>query len=116
MGVHESDWATPLFLEANKFWFYGICLSLLLGVVQLWGLGASPAKQSEEKEDAEKVKRERKEWEATRGTIVRKLVIDGCDLLTPGVTTGWIVFSSANVGMAMVVSTLLASIEIWERV
>ncbi|TVY24887.1 hypothetical protein LHYA1_G005847, partial [Lachnellula hyalina] len=102
MGVHESDWATPLFLEANKFWFYGICLSLLLGVVQLWGLGASPAKQSEEKEDAEKVKRERKEWEATRGTIVRKLVIDGCDLLTPGVTTGWIVVSSANVGMAMV--------------
>ncbi|TVY39230.1 hypothetical protein LSUB1_G004025 [Lachnellula subtilissima] len=54
MGVHESDWAAPLFLEANKFWFYGICLSLLLGVVQLWGLGISPTKQSEEKEDAEK--------------------------------------------------------------
>ncbi|TVY89144.1 hypothetical protein LAWI1_G004421 [Lachnellula willkommii] len=116
MGVHESDWAAPLFVEANKFWFYGICLSLLLGVVQLWKLGASPAMQGGEKEDAEKVKREMKEWGASRETFVKKLVIDGCDLLIPGVTTGWMVVSSANVGMAMVVSTVLASRDIWERV
>lgn len=116
MGVHESDWAAPLFVEANKFWFYGICLSLLLGVVQLWKLGASPGKQVGEKEDAEKIKRERKEWGANRETLVKKFVIDGCDLLIPGVTTGWMVVSSANVGMAMVVSTVLASMDIWERV
>ena len=117
MGVHRSSWAEGLFVEANKFWFYSICLSLMLGIVQLWQLSdVLAAAVGVGKDDAEKAKRERKEWEAKRGMFRKKLVIDGCDLLIPGAATGWIAVHSANVGMASVVSTVLASVDIWDRV
>jgi hypothetical protein len=119
MGIYKSSWAEDLCVEANKFWFYSLCLSLFLGIVQLWELSdVLPATTSEgkEKEDAEKVKRERKKCEAKRGIFMKKLVIDGCDLFIPGIATGWIVVSTANVGMASVVSTVLALVDIWERI
>lgn len=114
MGVHKSPWAADLFLEANKFWFHSIRISWGLGVVQLLQLDSAP-KVSEKKDDEGKAERERKECTTKRGKIV-KLIIDMCDIFIPGAATGWIVVSSASVGMASVVSSVLAGMDIWERV
>jgi hypothetical protein len=118
MGVHKSPWAPSVFLEANKFWFYSIVLSLLLGIIQLWKLefNSSLIFKKRKGVSEEQVEREVKEWKIKRVRIVRRLVIDGCDIFIPGFATGWMVVSRASVGMGSVVSTLLASMDIWERV
>jgi hypothetical protein len=45
----------------------------------------------------------------------RRLVGDCLDLLSPGNITGWLPTSTAIVGYASVVSTLLSSKDIWDR-
>lgn len=115
--MHKTAWAAEVFLEANKFWFYSIVLSGLLGVVQLWNLKIMPRVSEEKKNgNVEKAEQEMKEGKIKRSKITRRLVIDACDIFIPGFVTGWITVSSANVGMASVVSTVLASMDIWERV
>lgn len=122
MGLLESEWAPKVILEANRFWFYSICLGHVVGVVKLWELGIGPPSiigvDGDEKKDEKKSKaqEERRVWKVKGGEVVKKLLIDGCDILIPGSVTGWLVVSSANVGMASVVSTVLASVDIWERV
>jgi hypothetical protein len=56
---------------------------------------------------------ERKE---KRANIMKKIIIDSCDLFIPGSTTTWMVVSSASVGVLSVVSTVLAATDIWTRV
>jgi hypothetical protein len=118
MGIQKSPWAASLFLEANKFWFYSLVLSILLGIIQLCNLGINPPLSEEKNKDIseEQADLELKGWKVNRSKIMRRLVIDGCDVFIPGFVTGWIVVSSAGVGLASVVSTVLASMDIWERV
>lgn len=111
MGVIKSPWAAVVFNEANKFWFYSIILSGILGVVQLWELGNMPVKSRKES-----VTKLQKDWRQRRGKITKRFVIDGCDLFIPGSATGWIAVSSAHVGMASAVSSVLAGMDIWDRV
>jgi hypothetical protein len=125
MGIWTTTWAASLFVEAMKFWFYSLSLGIIAGVVQLYQLYMEPVVVSEKKtkigeksKENEKVRQlmeitERKE---KRSKIIKKIVIDGCDLFIPGSTTGWMVVSTANVGLLSVVSTVLAATDIWIRV
>lgn len=100
--MYLTSWSGWVLFEAHKFWFYSLSLSLL---GSLWMLIV-----------ADKGRGERK---VISGTIsspwAKRLVIDGCDLLIPGSMLGWIAVSPMVVGMSMVVSTLLAAQDIWER-
>ncbi|KAH6673301.1 peroxin 11B [Halenospora varia] len=122
MGVYNVTWAKNIFLEANKFWFYSLSLGILLSLGQLWILYTQPQMpqrvSQEEKRKGEKKTREveQDKWELNRNKAVRKLALDGFDLFIPGYTTGWLVVSSANVGCCSVMSTILGSVDIWERV
>jgi len=113
MGVYETSWAAPIFLESMKFWFYSLCASLALGIMELFTLSEPKFVKEKSGGDEKKVNAEMRKG---RGEIVRKLVTDGCDLFIPGSVTGWLVLSSANVGWCSVVSTVLASVDIWARV
>jgi hypothetical protein len=120
MGVYETTWAAPLFLEAMKFWFYSLCASLLLGVIEWFSVPEQlkVGKEKSEKDGGDKkmkVKIEERE-RGRRGRIVRKLVTDACDLFIPGSITGWLALESANVGWCSVVSTVLAGVDVWVRV
>jgi hypothetical protein len=125
MGIWTTTWAAGLFVEGMKFWFYSLSLGIIAGVVQLYQLYIEPVGVSEKKtEIGEKSKENKKviqlkeitERNEKRSKIIKKIVIDGCDLFIPGSTTGWMVVSTANVGLLSVVSTVLAATDIWIRV
>lgn len=126
MGVWPTDWAKQCLIEANKFWFYALTFSLLLGVMQLYALNniasnlVSFDKVKEEVEsssDEVLATRRRAEVEQRqmRAGIVRRLVVDGLDLLIPGHFVGWIVTSAAMTGVAGAVSTTLSMKDIWDK-
>lgn len=128
MGVYSTSWASGLLLEANRFWFYSLCFSLVLAVLQLSQLYfETPIPEGEEKisrngksinvvESDKKDSVEVKKWRFRRERIVKKALTDACDILIPGSMLGWVLVSSGTVGMATVVSTVLASGDIWDRV
>jgi hypothetical protein len=106
MEIWSTTWAPALLLEGNKFWFYSLLFSLASCLLQLYRLrflSNSPGRSK-----------------ATSNTLLRPLakqiLTDACDLLIPGSITGWARTSPAIVGLATMVSTLLASEEIWYRV
>ncbi|KAE8452648.1 hypothetical protein EG329_013907 [Mollisiaceae sp. DMI_Dod_QoI] len=132
MGVYKTTWAASLIIEAMKFWFYSIVLSLLLSVVGIWELYTSPPTKSlttkpntekderneeDSNEETEQTKADAKVgWMNKRRKAMKGIVIDICDLSVPGSITGWLPVSSANVGMLGVVSTLLAGADVWTRI
>jgi hypothetical protein len=134
MEVLNTPWGATILFEANKFWFYALVFSLLSSFLQLYLLYFTPATptsttenekvtrsgkalKSATKLDGEGAKAAIKDAEtAKRQVLIKKIAIDACDLVVPGSGVGWIPASPGTVGMAMVISTLLASEDIWARV
>lgn len=120
MSIWEPPWAKMVMREANKFWFYAICFSILETVIYALGLSAPPETEVTEKGKVAgkgNIWRRRSPIKKTSGReVVKKLVLDGCDLLVPGHHTGWIKTNSAIVGEASVMSTLLTAAEVYRRV
>ncbi|GFF71502.1 hypothetical protein IFM60648_03444 [Aspergillus lentulus] len=116
MNVYPVYWNKPVIVEAYKFWFYALALSI---VGALWGLLVASGSTSTSA-SAGKVQQDEKKGESSKerkagvsGPLMERIVVDGCDLLIPGVFLGWIKVSELVVGMAMVVSTLVAGRDIW---
>jgi hypothetical protein len=107
MGVWPSTWAEACLLEGNKFWFYSLVCSILLGALQLSADG-SGEKPKGKKQGAQA---QRKNLNGTK----RRMIADGFDLFIPGSVTGWLVTTHAFVGFAGAVSTILSSKDIWDR-
>ncbi|KAF2667442.1 hypothetical protein BT63DRAFT_441096 [Microthyrium microscopicum] len=127
LGATTYSWGRPLEIEANKFWVYGLGASIILSLVDLATLPSAPVPNKEtvqalnEKGDKNKTTvPEKKEISASPGTnsqnLMKQLVIDTCDLATPGTLIGWIQIDRAYVGAAMFVSSLLAATDIWRNV
>ena len=121
MGIWSTEWAPRLFLEAMKFWFYSISFSITLNLVLLCSSLLKLTNPLNEDgisggESPKEVNAEAKRKGLLHWDLMKKLAIDCCDIFIPGFTTGWLAVSSATVGMLGMVSTLLASIDIWERV
>ena len=102
-------------LEANRFWFYSLVCSMLRSLVLLNGEHMTqPEKPIKESSKSGMV-----ESDVLRkhqlGGAKRRLVADGFDLLIPGSVTGWIRTSPAIVGVGMVISTVLSSKDMWDK-
>ncbi|GIC88046.1 PEX11 domain protein [Aspergillus udagawae] len=112
MDVYPVYWNKPVLVEAYKFWFYALALSI---VGALWGLLFAPGSASVGKaqQDEKKGGSSKERKDGGSGPLMKRIVVDGCDLLIPGVFLGWIPVSELVVGMAMVVSTLVAGRDIW---
>lgn len=122
MGIWSTTWSRDVFVSANQFWFYALTLSL---IGSIWTLISSPVPESEsekKKKGSEPPSAEKDE--KTPNTLARKhtpdrtpllkrIVVDGCDLLIPGSFVGWIGATPTQVGVAMVVSTVVAAQDIW---
>ena len=125
MGIWTTSWAAVLFVEGMKFWFYSLSLGIIAGVLELYQLYMEPVAVSGKKTEIEEKNKENEkviqlmeitERKEKRSKIIKKILIDGCDLFIPGSTTGWMVVSTANVGLLSVFSTVLAATGIWIRV
>lgn len=114
MGIWPTTWAQEVFLECHKWWFFGLALSVMGSTVNIFfpaseQVPPSGAKQSEKK-PAEK------QTKPDLTPLVKSLIVDACDIVIPGSVLGWIPASSTQVGIAMIVSTLVASGDIWAQV
>ncbi len=109
MEIRSTTWAAALLVDANKFWFCSLVFSLTSCLLQLYRL-RSPSAPAAAKA------RPRATARTLSRALKKQVLTDACDLLIPGSVTGWARTSPAVVGVATVVSTLLASEEIWYRV
>jgi len=117
--VRTTSFGEMCTLEGNKFWFYSLVCSIAWGVWEVWGTYGEMEVVEKGKEEEVEVEKRLANMKTARGAkrkrIVLKIVSDGFDLFVPGHVTGWIATSPATAGMASVVSTLLSSRDIWER-
>lgn len=115
MNIWRVSWNTPLLIEANKFWFYAICLSIT-GALWEWFCGGIARSKThiDEKEKRSK-KPSSSEQVSSNVPLWERLVVDVCDLSLPGSFVGWIPLSDFGVGMAMIVSSVVASRDVWMK-
>ncbi|KAK0128998.1 hypothetical protein ONS95_000939 [Cadophora gregata] len=125
MGVYQTYWAAGLFVEAMKFWFFSLTLGIFLALMELWDMsGQGPVVREgddgENRKDGTIVAQDQdsraRERSLKRWNVVKKIVIDVCDLSIPGSITGWLTVSPGNAGMLCIVSTALTGLEIWDRI
>jgi hypothetical protein len=129
MGVWESAEAPIVLVEANKFWFYSLCASIMMGILQIYELYVeSPPSRPKDnrskkgnKEEFDRISdgvvaahRDLKRRRAQG--LVKKLVTDACDLFIPGSVVGWVQSTPVIVGVMTLVSTVLSSTDIWARI
>lgn len=115
MGVWAVPWAEACLVEGNKCWFYSLVCSILLGILQLYAGDGEAKSGSDEKGKGKEKKQSVEAKKENISGVKRRLVADGFDLFIPGAVTGWIVTSHAFVGFATMVSTVLSSKDIWDR-
>lgn len=124
MAVYPVLWNDRVLAEANKFWFYALVLSVISGMYDLLLSMSSPSQKAptpNKKAQKVDVKEPEKASELSNGlssstrAIMTRAIIDVCDLSIPGAFLGWIPVGGSMVGMAMVVSTTLASQDIWAK-
>ncbi|KAJ6443649.1 pyridine nucleotide-disulfide oxidoreductase family protein [Purpureocillium lavendulum] len=116
MDVLRVSWYTPILVEANKFWFYAICASLARNLGELLTGSfqeAESAKVHAEGQKAESTTTERTPQRASRVQLLQRLVIDSCDITLPTSFIGWVALGDLQVGLAMIVSSLLAWPALW---
>jgi len=113
MGAWPTPWAEVCLIEGNKFWFYSLVCSILLGFLQLYAGGEHAKDGSNEKPKGKKTKIQARKKHLSG--VKRRIVANSFDLFIPGFVTGWIVTTHAFVGFAGAVSTVLSSKDIWER-
>lgn len=46
---------------------------------------------------------------------MKRIVVDGCDLLIPGVFVGWMQVSDLMIGVTMVISTAVSGGDAWVK-
>ncbi|KAI1307176.1 peroxisomal biogenesis factor 11 [Xylaria venustula] len=66
-------------------------------------------------EEQRKRAAEARERRAKISGLRRRVVADALDITLPGSVVGWVPASTGTVGLAMFVTTILTSIDIWER-
>lgn len=118
MGIWLVTWYETVLVEANKLWFYAICISLTRSFMQLSATSEKPPKG---KSSSGKKKNKGKDSALppsmpSSPSVVKRLLVDSCDLTLPASCVRWIAIGDASIGMAMVVSTIIALTEVWESI
>lgn len=120
MGVYPMSWAGWVFVEAMKFWFYALCMSMLISLIQLSQLyGKSKVDLNEKltaKQRAHMMKQDAMKARRKRNVILRRLATDAFDIWIPGTITGWLATSFEGVGWVGIGSTVLAGWDVWVRI
>ncbi|ODM17285.1 hypothetical protein SI65_06960 [Aspergillus cristatus] len=111
MGIYpQTPWSIDIQTQAYKFWFWGLALSV---IGAMWSLLFSSG-SSQSKENENENEKGKGDTSGSR-TLVKRVIVDGCDLMIPGSSLGWISMGSEMVGMLMVLSTVVSMGDVWRR-
>jgi hypothetical protein len=120
MNIYLVSWYMPILLEANKFWFYAICISIARTSKELVLGSAGSSTPSGSSGTDEKEKKKAKEIAPSNPapstlSLLNRIVINSLDLTLPGSFLGWIPVETLGIGMAMLVSTVLVWPTAWAK-
>lgn len=120
MNIYLVSWYMPILLEANKFWFCAICISIAKTSKELMLGSAGPSTPNGSSGTDEKKKKNTKEIAPSKPapstlSLLNRIVIDILDLTLPGSFLGWVPLETLGIGMAMLVSTVLVWPTAWTK-
>jgi hypothetical protein len=121
MNLTSTTWGPQLTQESNKFWFYGIVMSILLGLYQIFfappvtPTGEKATSSSKEKTPGD-INPTLAKPNSKNTQLYRQLLIDSCDLFIPGAAVGWIPSEPLTVGVFMSISSILAMGSMWSKI
>ena len=81
----------------------------------LFGVGEVDKNRRDEKNAKKRAMNVKDDRENSFRGVKRRLISDAFDLFVPGSVTGWIQTPPAFVGFATIISTVLSSKDIWDR-
>ncbi|KAI0183568.1 AoPex11B [Xylaria flabelliformis] len=119
-------------VEGQRFWLFSLVCGVLAGLVRISDVVASasedvPAKGEKKEEGSTDEKNvsstqeqidhlaRSREVRAKISNLSRRVVSDALDITLPGSVVGWVPVSTGTVGVAMFVTTVLTSMDIWDR-
>ncbi|TRX89058.1 hypothetical protein FHL15_010077 [Xylaria flabelliformis] len=126
-------------VEGQRFWLFSLVCGVLAGLVRISDVvasasedvSASGAKGEEKEEGSTDEKTAEKKVSSTQeqidhlarsrevrakiSNLGRRVVSDALDITLPGSVVGWVPVSTGTVGVAMFVTTVLTSMDIWDR-
>lgn len=116
MDIWLVPWYTPVLMEANKLWLYAIVLSITR---TSWSMLSAPNDETQ-KADADTTEKKAKSETASSPApapskvhLLKRLVVDCCDLMLPASFLGWVPLGDFGVGVAMTASSVLAWQDLW---
>ncbi|KAK2765099.1 hypothetical protein FQN54_008798 [Arachnomyces sp. PD_36] len=120
MNIWLVPWYTTVLLEANKFWFYAICVSIIGNIGQLLYGSPTENKAQESKSDTKEETTDvghplRPEPSSSTASLLNQVVASSLDLSLPTTFLGWSGLGNREVGAAMTVSTILAWRGAWAK-
>ncbi|KAJ5325496.1 hypothetical protein MYU51_000197 [Penicillium brevicompactum] len=115
IGVYAVPWNDPVMDQANTFWLYALSFSVAGALWEL--LFGNPKQPSKVEKKSEKAQPEQvpPAKVTPASTLVKKVVVDGCDLLIPLELLRWWPTGDVVIGSTMVLSTLLTAQDIWAK-
>jgi hypothetical protein len=102
-------------VTGNSLWFFALICSIIWGALSLFRVDEVDENRRDVKNAKKRVKEAKDGRENRLRGVKRRLVSDAFDLFVPGSVTGWISTSPAFVGFATIISTVLSSKDIWDR-
>lgn len=119
MNVLLVSWYTPILLEANKFWFYAICITITSTILDLLSSPEAPNTREnsivEKEKEKTSVSSTSSKSASTFMCLLKRLLIDLLDLTIPGSFLGWIPMGDMGVAAAMLISTILVWPTAWAK-
>lgn len=139
--VFSPEMAGVLAVEAQRFWLLALACGAASGALKVLGTYAGSAvpetgdgfaggvvvgegkqedgddKEKEKKREEEKAKARAAQRAnvAKRRVCMRKMVADLLDIALPGSALGWVPLDTLGVSSAMLATTILTSLDFWEK-
>ena len=136
LQVWGPEWQVKVNVEAQRFWFLTLACAIASGVLQLAALlayppapttgepvkektsGSSSAVADEKKSEKARAKAQPNAEADVRKQLYRlgkDVVSNAIDIILPGAIVGWLDVSPGTMGVAMFVTTILTSMDVWDR-
>ncbi|KAL2755527.1 hypothetical protein ACRALDRAFT_1082276 [Sodiomyces alcalophilus JCM 7366] len=130
LGVFGAERADELNMWAQKLWFWGLICAVLSAGLKIRRLlplssaavadtAVSRDEKRKEKDDGKERERRQREEREGRARRVRKLarktVADSVDLVIPAATLGWVSVEPGLVAVAMLLTSWLTGLDVWEK-
>ncbi|KAL4787198.1 peroxisomal biogenesis factor 11 [Aspergillus varians] len=131
-NIARVEWARPLMIEANKFWFYSLALSIMRVTWELFfpivapsrttsssDKASTPGKDGDGDGDSDSTMQKKTEQQQQqqqsppKWPLIKQIIISGCDLTQPGSFIRWVPATGLQIGLGMVVSTILSGHDVW---